>query len=209
MELDGRIQRLICRRFIDDGDIIAQGQADVFLIESLRRQVPLFMVVAVFIAVGEVKGLDRLAKGDAGSLVDFGHHGRLARIRVRTVLDEFPQLHGIFAQEAVQCRYKAVYVVGLIRFRLDLFGHDAVFFDEVHGFAPIAAVSHAPQDVLHELAFYGFLGVVDDHFQEIVGFFQFIVKRQVILGQLELVEVARFGHLFPQDIQSRKEPATA
>ena len=159
MKLDGRIQRLICRRFIDDGDIIAQGQADVFLIESLRRQIPLFMVVAVFIAVGEVKGLDRLAKGDAGSLVDFGHHGRLARIRIRTVLDEFPQLHGIFAQEAVQCRYKAVCVVGLIRFRLDLFGHDAVFFDEVHGFAPIATVSHAPQDVLHELAFYGFLAL--------------------------------------------------
>lgn len=88
-------------------------------------------------------------------------------------------------------------------------GTTPYFFDEVHGFAPIAAVSHAPQDVLHELAFYGFLGVVDDHFQEIVGFFQFIVKRQIILGQLELVEVARFGHLFPQDIQSRKEPAAA
>lgn len=140
------------------------------------------MIVIVLIAVSEVKRLDGLAKGDAGRLIDFGHHDRLARIRVFPGLDEFPQFHGILAQEPVQSRDEAVRMVGLIRFRLDLFGDDTVFFDEVHSFTPIAAVGHPPQDVLHELALNGFLSVFDDHFQKIVGLFQFIVKRQVILG---------------------------
>ena len=111
MELDGRIQGLIRRRFIDDGDVIAQRQADVFLVESLRRQVPFFVIVIVLIAVSEVKRLDGLAKGDAGRLIDFGHHDRLARIRVFPGLDEFPQLHGILAQKTVNGCYEAVRMV--------------------------------------------------------------------------------------------------
>ena len=111
MELDGRIQGLICRRFIDDGHVIAKGQADVFMVESLRRQVPFFVIVIVLIAVRKVKSLDRLAKGDAGRLVNFSHHGRLARIRVFPGLDKFPQLHGILAQKTVHGCYEAVRMV--------------------------------------------------------------------------------------------------
>ena len=83
-------------------------------------------------------------------------------------------------------------MVRLVRFGLDLFRYDAVLFDEVHRFRPVAAIRHAPQDVLHELALEERVGIFDDHFQEIVGLFQFIVKREVVLRQLELVKAASF-----------------
>ena len=69
-------------------------------------------------------------------------------------------------------------------------------------FTPVAAIHHAPEHILHALALYRLFRLFDDHFQEVVGFFQFIVEAQVVLGQLEfLIQIAFLRHLFPQQVQ--------
>lgn len=156
---------------MDDRHVITKGDADVLLIKFLRRQIPFFVIDLVLVTVGEVKGLDGLTEGDAFGLINFSQHFLFASIRIFSGQDQFPQLHGVFAQESVHHGHEAVGVVRLVRFRLDLFRNDAIFFDEIYGFCPVAAVGHAAQDILHSLSFDRFMSIFNDHFQEVVGFF--------------------------------------
>ena len=55
----------------------------------------------------------------------------------------------------------------------------------------------------------GAFGFFNDHFQEIIGLFQFVVEGKVILGQFKLLQMAPLRHLFPKNIEGRKEPAPA
>ena len=209
MEPDQPIHRLIRCRFIDDRHVLVHVQSNIFLIKGLGCQIAIFMVSTVSIAISEIKNLNGLSEGNASGFVDFLHHFQLPRIWVFSCQDQFPQFHGIFSQKLIECSYKMVCVFRLIRFGLHLFGHDAVFFYQVCRFTPISAVAHAAQDILHALAFEGFIGMIDDHLEEIIGLFQFVIKGQVILGQFKFIQVATFCHDFSQYIEGCKKPATA
>ena len=98
MEADEAMKGLIRRRFVDDRYVIAKGDADVLLVKLLRRQIPFFVIDLVLVAIGEVKGLNGLAKGDAFGLINFSQHFLFTSIRIFSGQDQFPQLHGVFSQ---------------------------------------------------------------------------------------------------------------
>ena len=68
VEANEAMEGLIRRRFMDDRHIITKGYADVLSVKFLRRQIPFFVIDLILVAVGKVKGLDGLAKGDAFGL---------------------------------------------------------------------------------------------------------------------------------------------
>ena len=108
VEHDGCIERLVGRRLVNNGRVVAEGQSDKFPVEPERRQIPFLMILPVLIAVGEIKTPDRLTEGDAQGSVDFRQHFLPACRGVRSVQDEPAQLHGILPQEAVYDGQEAV-----------------------------------------------------------------------------------------------------
>lgn len=44
------------------------------------------------------------------------------------------------------------------------------------------------------------MGMVDDHLQNVIGFFQLIIKRKVVLRKLKFIKLAFFRHLFAEDV---------
>ena len=97
----------------------------------------------------------------------------------------------------------------LVGFRVGGFGHHPVFGRQMGRFTPVAPIHHAPEHVLHALAFHRLPGLFDDHFQKVVGLFQLVVKAEIVLGQFEFLQATLFRHDFPHDVESRKEPAPA
>ena len=100
-------------------------------------------------------------------------------------------------------------MAGLIGFRLHLLRHHTVLFHQIRRFRPVAAVAHAAEHILHKLSLHRRICIFNHHFKEIVRFLQLIIKGQIVLGQLKLLQMTLFRHLLPKDIQCRKKPASA
>jgi len=53
------------------------------------------------------------------------------------------------------------------------------------------------------------VGMLDDHFEEVVGFLELVVEGEVVAGKLEFFEAARLAHELAHDVHAAEQPAPA
>ena len=188
-------------------DVFAQIHADVFPIEVLRGQTAILAECAVLAAPGEVELVHRLAEGDAEQLVDLPEHFQAAGFGVLTLRDPVAELGGVAAEQGVEQGAALLGVGGLPGFGHDGFRHQTVFFDQVHGHAPVAAVADPGQNIVDLAVGQGLGCGVDDPAQEIVGLFQLVVEGQIVLGELKLLQPQLLRHALAQEVQGGEHPA--
>ena len=204
-------ERFVLGRSVDEADVIVDVDADVLVIEALWSQTAVTMEVAILVAVFKVKALWRFAQADAQHIVDGGKHLFLLLAQLfdaGSVLVSFAQDAGKLAQLFGHVAVHLLGGGGDYTLRHGSFWNQTVLVDKVAQHIPLTAVVERSRNQMGDQSAVAWLiQRFQNAFQEVVGFFQFIVEQGVALGKLKVFQIQFVHHLKTQAVEGCKHPA--